>query len=76
MSSEEAWSEARRDVTALGEQLRQHYETGGPEEAAKRAHRRAPADSPAEPAAGWTATASAERPRAEVLIPSRNPPPT
>ena len=38
MSSEEAWSEARRDVTALGEQLRQHYQTGGPEEAAKRAH--------------------------------------
>lgn len=37
MRSEEAWSEARKDVTELGERLRQHYETGGPEEAAKRA---------------------------------------
>jgi len=44
VSSEEAWSEARRDVTALGEQLRQHYEAGGPEEAAKRAHVEAAVD--------------------------------
>jgi hypothetical protein len=44
MSSEEAWSEARRDVTALGEHLRQHYETGGLEEAAKRAHLEAAVD--------------------------------
>jgi hypothetical protein len=44
MSSEQAWNEARRNVTALGEQLRQHYETGGPEEAAKRVHLEAAVD--------------------------------
>ena len=26
MGSDEAWNEAKKDVTALGEQLRQHYE--------------------------------------------------
>ena len=35
MSTEESWNEARRDVTALGEKLKKHYEAEGPEEAAQ-----------------------------------------
>ena len=44
MSTEESWNEARRDVTALGEKLKKHYEAGGPEEAAKQAHLEAAVD--------------------------------
>jgi hypothetical protein len=36
LSSEEAWNEPRKEVAALGEQLRQHYEAS-PQDPAKRA---------------------------------------
>ena len=44
MSSERAWTEVKADVTALGEQLKQHYEAGGADDAEKRAQLEAAVD--------------------------------
>jgi hypothetical protein len=38
MGSDEAWNDAKRDVTALGEQLRQHFEATRGGDEARRAH--------------------------------------